>query len=120
MKKIIAILFVLGFSLSAFSQKSYSIVKWGTAGIKLKVQGNLTFTDTTVYIKADYKGRVTEATFKIVNKSEVNGAGSYMCSGMFGTSDKHMFSILPDNKIIIWKSVSSFDNSQVEQILVIE
>lgn len=120
MKKVLAIVFILGISLNAFSQKSYSIKKMGTMGFKVKVEGNIIVTDSTVSIKADYKGNITDVTFKIVNKSEHPNASTYQCTGMYGSGDKHIFSIIPQTKTVIWKSISSFDNTSAEQIISIE
>jgi hypothetical protein len=120
MKKVLVIAFILGISLNAFSQKSYTIKKMGTAGFKVKVDGNIVITDSTVSVKADYKGNITDVTFKIVNKSEHPNASSYQCTGMFGTGDKHVFSIIPQTKTVIWKSISSFDNTSAEQFIAIE
>jgi hypothetical protein len=119
-KKLLTIAFVLGLSLNAFSQKAYTIKKIGTVGFKSKVEGTVTVSDSTVSIKINYGGKPSETVLKIVNRSEQDLVSSYQCTGVSGTADKHVISVLLPTKTIIWKAISSFDGSQAEQHITIE
>ena len=123
MKKIVLAAILIAASIYSYAQtspKEYAIKKIGMYTGRIKVEGKITITDSTLNIKVDYKGNITDATLKIVNRSETPMVSSYQCVGMIGTGDKHVISIFPQQKNAMWKSISSFDNSQAEQWMTIE
>jgi hypothetical protein len=121
MKKLLVLTMVLVSFVSYGQEKTYDIVKMGTPTFKVKVdEGRITITETTLSIKVGMKGKVNEETLKIVNKSVYENAGTYNCVGMIGTSDKHQFSVIPQNNLIIWKMINSFTNEIIEQYIVIK
>jgi hypothetical protein len=116
MKRFLFLLLIFSSSL-CFSQTTYTIVKMGSSGLKVKVNGIIIVKDSTLYIKTDTKGVVDEYTLKIINKTEKEMASSYQCLGMIGNSDKHVFTILTQQKTIIWTFIDSFSNTKNEMLI---
>ena len=119
MKKVLLVLTLVLGTLVSNGQKTIIFEKLGTATFKVKVQGVVTITDSTLNIKSSYKGNVSEYTLKIVSRDENTAASIYNCIGQIGTSDKHQFSFVTSMDMGIWTMVNSFTNEKLEQYMVL-
>ncbi len=115
------ILVFLSFLISStvFSQKVYHFNKIGTPTVKVKVEGIFTITDNTLTMVSTYKEKKSEYTLKILSKDENDVSSTYKCEGTIGVSDKHQFSFVFSKKMVIWTGYNSFDNSKVEQFILL-
>jgi hypothetical protein len=113
------ILLIFALLLIGFSSQAQTIIKFEKYGAlmgRVKVDGIVTISDSTLTIRVDYKGKVEENTLKIVSKSETNAGSTYNCIGQVGTSDKHQFVFVPSSRLGIWTLINSFStpNTKVE------
>ncbi len=119
MKKVLLVLTLVCVSIISNAQNSIKFEKLGTATFKVKVDGLITLTDSTLHIHNEYKGKVTEYTLRIVSKDVNQAASIYNCIGQIGTSDKHQFSFIPSSNMGIWVMINSFTNQKIEQYMVL-
>jgi len=77
--------------------------------LSMKANGTITFTNDTVkcnfsFAKTNFVGEVH------IDKKSVSGdVETYICSGNFMGSEKHMFNIMPSQKMITWGSANPID-----------
>jgi hypothetical protein len=88
------------------TERVFNIVKVMFA---LKASGTITFTNDMIkcnfnYGKQDFIGEVH------IDKKMVSGTvETFICSGEFFGSDKHIFTIMPSNKAIMWEANNPVD-----------
>jgi hypothetical protein len=118
MKKLLLVSIMILISLVGKAQTTIKFEKYGASALvgRVKVDGIVTISDSTLTIRVDYKGKVEENTLKIVSKSETNAGSTYNCIGQVGTSDKHQFVFVPSSRLGIWTLINSFStpNTKVE------
>jgi adenylate kinase len=106
-KLLLGLTLVLG-TFSVNAQKIIKFEKYGNLMDRVKADGLITISDSILTLKIDYKGKVQENKFKIINKSEYETGSTYNCIGQVGTSDKHQFIFTPSFKLGIWTMINSF------------
>jgi hypothetical protein len=88
------------------TERVFNIVK---VMLALKASGTIIFTNDTVkcnfnFGKQDFVGEVH------IDKKMVSGTvETFICSGEFFGSDKHIFTIMPPNKSITWEANNPVD-----------
>ena len=113
MKKVLVVLTLILGTLVSNGQTIYNIDGMRTGIVKMKMNVVLTITDSTLNIKSDYKGKLSEYNLKIVSKDENIVSATYNCIGQIGTSDKHQFLIVPSQNNVLWYSINSFTNEKI-------